>query len=174
MNRASAAVVASTVGVLLLSGCAGDPSTAAVVDGRTITRDEVDAAVEDLAAGNGEGAGQVVWALAVAPLYIEAAEAEGFGISAQEARTALGDPQQAGGADGVIADSTVEIARYFISANTLESEGAGEVLQDVADQVAALEIDVNPRYGDVDLAAETVREGAVPWLVGLDGAGAEG
>lgn len=167
--RPSAAVVASVTGVLLLAGCAGDPSAAAVVDGRTITRAEVEAAQDDLSGGGGVSAGQVLWTMAIAPLYIDAAAQEGVGISSDEARAALAENPDAGGADGEIDPATVEIARAIFSATELEGlDNAGDVLGEVNERIAALDVRVNPRYGRLDQATGTLEHSLPAWIVGAD------
>lgn len=169
----ASAAVASTAAVLLLSGCAGDPTVAAVVDGRTITRAEVDDAVDDLSAGGEVAAADVLWTLAIAPAYIDAAEQEGMGVSSEDARSQLGAGQGAGGADGTVAESTVQIARGILSAQALQ-QSAPEALGAVNDEIAAMTFDVNPRYGEVDLETGTIVSQAAPWIVGAGEAGAEG
>ncbi len=168
--RPSAAVVVGVSGVLLLAGCGGDPSAAAVVDGRTISRADVEAAQDDLSAGGGVTTGQVLWTLAIAPLYIEAAADEGVGISEDQARSVLVDGnEQAGGSDAVVADSTVQIARAILSSEAIGGlEDSADVLGQVGERIRALDFEVNPRYGDVDLETGTIEPVVAPWIVGAD------
>ncbi|WP_199424888.1 hypothetical protein [Actinotalea solisilvae] len=180
--RPSAAVAVGVAGTLLLAGCTGDPSAAAVVDGRTITRADVEAAQDDLSAGEGVSGGEVLWILTIAPAYIDAATDAGVGVSEDEARAALVDGnEEAGGADGEVADSTVQVARAILSSQALGSlENGDEVLGEVQARVTELDVDVNPRYGELDLAAGTIAPTVAPWIVGTagtdgtDGAPAEG
>lgn len=174
--RPSAAVALGVAGTLLLAGCAGDPSAAAVVDGRTITRAEVEAAQDDLSAGEGVSAGEVLWILTIAPAYIDAAVDEGVGVSEDEARAALVDGnEQSGGADGEVADSTVQVARAILSSQALGAlEDAETVLGDVQARVTELDVDINPRYGELDLSTGTIAPTLAPWIVGAGGPPAEG
>lgn len=164
------AAAVSVAGLLMLTGCAGDPGAAAVVDGRTITRAEVEAAHDDLAAGGGVSTGQALWILAIAPLFIDAAAAEGVGVSEDQARQALVEGnEEAGGADSEVADSTVQIARAILSSQALEGlENGGEVLSGVEEDIMALDIEVNPRYGDLDQEAGTIAPSVAPWIVGTE------
>ncbi|WP_182113266.1 hypothetical protein [Actinotalea sp. JY-7876] len=163
----------SVVGVgvaaaLLLSGCAGDPSAAAVVDGRTITRAELEAAQADLAALSGEvPAGDLLTTMAVAPLYIDAAAAEGVGVSADQARGVVAQSAAGGpGAERELADSTVEVFRMILAINALTAAPGGEeALAEVDEAARELDIEVNPRYGEFDPESGEVVPLAQPWLV---------
>lgn len=165
-SRTPAALVGALAGALLLAGCAGDPSTAAVVDGRTITRDAVEGAQADLIAFTGSApAGDVLVALVVAPLFIDAANREGVGASEAEALAFLQDSAEQGGRpDAEFADSTVQIVRMSLAAQNLGALPDGqEVIADVNQRVTELDVDVNPRYGVLNLP-EGIQPAAHPWI----------
>lgn len=165
--RTPAALIGALAGALLLAGCAGDPGAAAVVDGRSISRAEVEGAQADLTEISGSApAGQVLMALVVAPLFIQAATDQGVGASAEEARGLLEQSaEQSGRTDAVFADSTVEIIRMSLSVQNLGGLPDGQqMIDEINAQVLELDVDVNPRYGEANLVTGSVDPVTRPWI----------
>ena len=174
VSTRAALVVAVFSASALLTGCAGDPTTAAEVDGRVITRAEVEAAQEDYTAFSGSAAAaeDILVRLVVAQLVIDRAEAEGVGVSAEQARANLeAAAEQAELGDRDFADSTVEIERMSTAVVNLQGlEDAEQVFTELSEDLTELDVTVNPRYGTYDVEAATLSPTSYPWIVGAEAA----
>lgn len=173
VSTRAALVVAVVAASALLTGCAGDPTTAAEVDGRVITRAEVEAAQEDYTAFSGGAAAEdILVRLVVAQLVIDRAEAEGVGVSAEQARANLeAAAEQAELGDRDFADSTVEIERMSTAVVNLQGlEDAEQVFTELSEDLTELDVTVNPRYGTYDVEAATLSPTSYPWIVGAEAA----
>lgn len=172
VSRVRAALVASTVVLgAALTGCAAQPGTAAVVDGRTVSQDSVNSVVAELTPLLGEAIPRdVLVSLMAAPLYIEAAEESGVGVSAVEIRDQLDQVAlQVGAETEEWSDSTVELVRSSFAAQNLQGADP-EAFAAVTDELLAADITVNPRYGRFDLEARQIVPVAAPWIVAGTGA----
>lgn len=148
-------------GILALSACAGPTSaeTAAVVDGRVITEQEVREATSQInRAFNPQQpltAAQTLTLLIRAPYINEAAAAAGRAQSESAARAALKDFPE------TPADSTVEILQAEASLQQVDDAGR----QELTEKFAELDMQINPRYGTFDPAQAALVADRPNWLV---------
>lgn len=148
-------------GLLALSACSGTSSaeTAAVVDGRVITEQQVRDAVEQInGAFNPEQpitAAQALTLLIRAPYINQAAADAGRAQSESAARAALRD------FPGTPADSTVEILQAEASLQQIDEAGR----QELTEQFAELDMDINPRYGRFDPQQASLVAHQPNWIV---------
>ncbi|NCT92611.1 hypothetical protein GXB85_16880 [Cellulomonas sp. APG4] len=167
MSHVRAALVASTVVVgALLAGCSAQPGTAAVVDGRTVSQDSLDRTVAELTPLLGEAVPRdVLVSLIAAPLYIEAAEESGVGVSTVEIRDQLDQvAEQVGAETADWSESTIELVRSSFAAQNLQGEDP-EAFAAVTEELLAADITVNPRYGRFDHEAREIVPITWPWIV---------
>lgn len=148
-------------GILALSACSGTTSaeTAAVVDGRVITEQEVREATSQInKAFNPQQpltAAQTLTLLIRAPYINEAAAAAGRAQSESAARAALKDlPEEP-------ADSTVEILQAEASLQQVDDAGRQALTQ----KFAEVDMKINPRYGRFDPQQASLVATSPNWLV---------
>lgn len=148
-------------GILALSACSGTTSaeTAAVVDGRVITEQEVREATSQInKAFNPQQpltAAQTLTLLIRAPYINEAAAAAGRAQSESAARAALEDlPEEP-------ADSTVEILQAEASLQQVDDAGRQALTQ----KFAEVDMKINPRYGRFDPQQASLVATSPNWLV---------
>jgi len=148
-------------GILALSACSGSTSaeTAAVVDGRVITEQEVREATSQInRAFNPQQpltAAQTLTLLIRAPFINEAAAAAGRAQSESAARAALKDFPE------TPADSTVEILQAEASLQQIDDAGR----QELTKQFAEADMKINPRYGRFDPQQASLVATSPNWLV---------
>lgn len=148
-------------GVLALSACSGASSaeTAAVVDGRVITEQQVREATEQInEAFNPEQpltAAQTLTLLIRAPYINEAAVKAGRAQSESAARAAFKDYP------GTPSDATVEVLQAEASLQQIDDAGRQALTQ----EFAALDMTINPRYGTFDPAQAAVVVERPNWIV---------
>ncbi len=171
--RVAAAVVVAAAG---LAGCSAQSGAAAVVDGdRTVSVADVHAATEELTPYLQDASPASVLLLLVAePVFERVAAANGIGVSDQEARAVLDQlaaPQEpAEGEDGAEEPATpdgatqppefgpasLSVARLTLLQRRLGEHPDGQaLLEQVTTDLSALDVDVNPRYGEIDLVEGT-------------------
>lgn len=162
------ATAATVTVAAALAGCSAQPGTAAVVDGRTITQSQLEDTHADLAPVlEGLDVRTTLVTMIVAPFFIEAAEENGVGVSADQAEaTARQSAEQAGTAYQPLGEDALEVVRFTMAAQQLQTlpDGA-EVLSDVEEQIFAADLDVNPRYGDLDEETGQLVRAPLPWIV---------
>ncbi|KGN32999.1 hypothetical protein N802_15510 [Knoellia sinensis KCTC 19936] len=150
-------------GVLALSACSGTTSaqTAAVVEGRVITEQQVSEATDQLnKALKPDPAltpARTLNYLILAPYAIDAAASAGQPVSESAARAtpafqALGEAPAA---------STIEVFRADASLQQLD-EASG---QSLTKQIAGLDVTVNPRYGRFDTRELGLVQDQPNWLI---------
>lgn len=169
MARKRTAAGVALVVALTVGGCSVSPGAAAVVEGRPISQSELEETHADFRRLVPEAdAGQVLVAMIVAPLFIDAAADNGVGVSAQQAAAFIQERAAATGGDpsAEYSDGVLEIIQFSLAAQNLQSlpEG-GEILTDVATSVEEMDIDINPRYGELDTASGSIVPLARPWIV---------
>lgn len=148
-------------GVLALSACSGTTSaeTAATVDGRVITEQQVREAVEQInTAFKPEQpitAAQALTLLIRAPYINKAAADAGRAQSESAARAAFKD------FPGTPADATVEILQAEASLQQIDDAGRQKLTQ----EFAKIDMTVNPRYGSFDPSQAAVVAAQPNWLV---------
>ena len=154
-------IALALAGVLALSACSGTSSaqTAAVVDGRVITEQQVREATEQInAAFKPEQpltAAQALTLLIRAPYINKAAADAGRAQSESAARAAFKDYQ------GTPSDATVEVLQAEASLQQIDDAGR----QKLTKEFAALDMTINPRYGTFDPAQAAVVGEQPNWLV---------
>lgn len=155
----------------LLSGCSGvgNPSAAAVVDGRVIEESEVQTVVEQLPAGPEGGTvtpQQVVPLMVVSGVVEDVAAAFTGPTSLDEAEQLLVDADVAvGRAPGTYDEPTLRIVAVDQMLGSIVANDLA--LAAFQEQVAELDVRLNPRYGQ--LPEEGIIGGVTPttheWLV---------
>lgn len=171
-------LVAGGVAATVLAGCAGQPGAAAVVDGTTIPTSDVRAATEELGPYLQDvSPANVLTVLVHEPTIVDVAAEHGVGVSDAEAQELLesvasqSDPD----ADVTFSPASLAVARYSLAYSRLqEREDAQEVLGEALERVAALDVEVNPRFGSTDDGNTVVAPTARPWIVVPVTDGAEG
>ncbi|TGO04192.1 hypothetical protein [Serinibacter arcticus] len=153
---------------LLLSGC-GRPGTAATVDGERITDAQLATLVEDLErlTASTPDAAPVAPSVALAT-FVQGPTIEEVGA---EAGAAASDHQAIELLDGAAAQSSLEpweyspelvqFARIALTRQALQADAAAST--EVGDRLAALDVELNPRFGTWD--AGQVTPAAWPWLI---------
>ena len=140
----------------LLAGCTGQPGAAAVVDGRAISTAELATTYEQLGPFfPGAGAQDVLAVLITEPFAAEVAADLGVGVNDQQAldllRTvadqALGEGE---GARVEFGPGAVAVGRYSLVASALqEVPDPQAAVAEYQERVAAADIEVNPRFGEL-------------------------
>jgi hypothetical protein len=166
VSRGRGALVAAVVGSVLLGGCSAQPGAAGVIDGRTISTDTVEQTVREVEPVlNGAEPANVLGSLLLAPYYIEAAEENGVGISTEETRGML---DEAAASLGVPATdwsrSSIDLVRFFLAAQNLQTLDPA-ITAAVQEELAAADIEVNPRYGTFDEETGQIVPLDLPWIV---------
>ncbi len=164
--RLSKWVAVAAVALVATAGCSVHPGAAAVVDGRTITQEYTQDASEDL----GLDAGRTLSLLIVAPYYVEMAEKNGVGVSADDARTAVQDGLLGEVADpALLGDGAIEIVQLVLADQAVSAlpDGA-QIRADTDARISGLEMDINPRYGEMDPASGLIARPPLPWIVSTD------
>lgn len=167
-RRAPVAVAALGV-ALVLGGCSGNPGTAAVAGDRTISQASLVRTQQDLGVIiDAPDASAVLIALVVAPVFIEAAAEHGVGVSEEDARGLIAQNAVAAGIDPVpeLGDGAVEVVRFTMAAQNIQGLADGaDILSGIDADVAALDIDVNPRYGGLNIDTQRIEPLTLPWIV---------
>lgn len=167
--RAMRAGTAAALAVLLIAGCTGRPNTAAVVDGRRISESELDRTVRELGPMLSTSAPRdVLVALVVGPTFAQVAADHGVGVSDDDARALLDTVAESSGvtAPASYGDGSLLVARYSQAVTNIQSlEDATDVLADANARVQGLDLDLNPRYGSLDLATGATSDADMPWIV---------
>ena len=165
--RLSRWAAVAAVALVATAGCSVHPGAAAVVDGRTITQEYTQDASEDL----GLDAGRTLSLLIAAPYFIDAAEANGVPVSPEDARAAVQDMRTANGGDAKapIRAGAIEIMRLVLASQALSGLADGAQIQsDTNAHVLGLKMDINPRYGEMDLSSGLIARPPLPWIVPTD------
>lgn len=160
-------VLVALASLALLAGCGVHPGTAAIVDDRTITQEYVAQARADLAAIriSVEATG-VLEALIAAPYVIAAAEENGVGVSAADVRGMLLDADVSEEQAAGLGDGAIEAFQFSLAYGSIQQlPDAAEILADIAEQLAAADVTVNPRYGEFDEVTGTISATPPEWIV---------
>ncbi|WP_353951106.1 hypothetical protein V6K52_15890 [Knoellia sp. S7-12] len=149
-------------GVLALSACSGTSSaeTAAVVDGRVITEQQLREATDELnlafpREGRPYAASEILGLLIRAPYVNEAATKAGRPQSESAARAEFKNLPEAP------SDAAVDVIQADMSGQQLD-EATGQAL---LAEFGALDISINPRYGTFDPQQASVVPTRANWLV---------
>lgn len=175
--RAARPRVAAVLAVvaLLLTGCAGRPGAAAIVDGDVITEATLARTVADVSViAPTLEARRVLEVLVVGPFWLEAAADAGFGTSTNEGLAYVEAlAERAGvepGPDG-FGPGIVLIGQMSAAQEKAQAEGQGLALeQEAFVRIGEVTVEINPRYGQ--WAPGGIAPSTWPWLVGAAGEGA--
>ncbi len=158
LSRAGRVLVPAVgAGVLaaVLAGCAafGVPGAAAVVDGRTVSENDVQVATGELRdfLGDGEVTTQAVVYLAViAEPVADLAAERGLSISADQAEDVWLASRESLDGESVtdLAPATTEVLATVEMFNLLLQDD--QAAAQLSERIAELDLEVNPRYGVVD------------------------
>ena len=162
-SRALRLVPVALAAVVGLGACsaAGDPSAAAVVDGRVVSERDVQTAVEELPLELTGGARvdpvQVVSLLVardvVAGVAREASEGAPASLvvsDAQAQEILAGIDTEAGRDPGTYSQPTLDvISTNYMFTNIRQSDAAGPALQEAFTELEQSDVTVNPRYGQI-------------------------
>lgn len=170
VTRKAAALVAALTGAAVLAGCSAAPGVAARTDDRTISQARLEQTQRDLSTVVADPqAGPVLLMLVVAPIYIEAAAENGVGVSEDQARAVIEQNAVQAGLDPVpeFGEGAVEVVRFTMAAQAVQGleDGGAEVFADIQQQVDDLDLDINPRYGELDLTQMSITRQPLPWIV---------
>lgn len=165
------------VGAVSVAGCTAQSGAAAVVEGEAIEVSTLHEATAELSPYLQDASPAAVLLLLVAaPTFERVAQENGVGVSEQEARAVL-DQLAASAPDAAQGDGPAEFGPASVSVAKLtllqqrlqERPDGAAVLEDVSAELADLDVEVNPRYGEVDFAGGT---GITPvehaWIVPSD------
>jgi hypothetical protein len=171
LTSARARVVGAALAVLVAAasaGCSGGPGVAATVDGRTITQADLQDTQRDLSSVvTNADAGHVLLALVVAPVFIQAAADNGVGVSPEQAQDLVDKNAIAAGGDATrFGTGALDVVRFTVAIQNLQSlENGAEILSGLDEEVDAMDIDINPRYGRLDGSSGEVLPVVPPWIV---------
>jgi hypothetical protein len=169
--RLRTGAVLGLVAAVTLTGCAGQPGAAAVVDDRVIAVEDVHTTVEQLSPFFEGATSQNVLAVLVQEPTIRAfAQEHGVAVSDQAARAQLTDA--AARIDSPTTEEfgepAVAVSRYLLVWEQLTALPDAQVLiPDLQLELGELDVEVSPRFGAVDEGNELVAVDR-PWLVPSD------
>ncbi len=167
-------VAGATAAVAGVAGCSAQTGAAAVVDGRAIPIADVHEATEELGPYLQDASPSAVLLLLVAqPTFERIAAENDIGVSTQEAQEVLdglaapveGEEPPAETPD--FGPTSLEVARFTVVQRKLQAHPDGAaLLAEVSADLAELDVEVNPRYGEVDFAdGSGITPIAHDWLV---------
>ena len=173
--RRRAAAGGLALAALAVGGCTQQSGAAAVVEGETIPVAALDAATADLQPYLQDITPSAILVILVAePTFERVAAENGVRVSDQEARTVLAGLAEtgqtgSGGAPAEFSDGALAVARFTLLQQQLQQlPDADQVLEGVNDELLDLDVDVNPRYGELDFADGGLLPADHPWLVAAD------
>lgn len=166
LARAGTAVLALGLAAGLAACSPEEAGSAAVVGDRTVSTEDLEAALEGIRSGNEQfaqvPASAVLVDLIAEPYLLEAAREAGRPVSPDSAEallTATSDPDE----------RAVRVLQAQIALESLD-EGA---LREVSEQLQRVGVELNPRYGTFDASTLQISSDARPdWLAESPDAGA--
>lgn len=168
-GRVRALVVGGAlVAVAALSGCAGQPGAAAVVDGTKISVADVQTATTELAPlYQGVTPTAVLQVLIHERTVAAFASEQGVGVNDQQAAdelSGIGAQLPAVGGRTYSAPS-LAVERYLLATKALQGLATADaILPELQTRLAAQKIEVSPRFGTLGDGA-TITDTVHPWLV---------
>ncbi len=168
--RTTAIAAVALAAALALGGCSGQAGAAAVVDGEPIAATTVDRTTRELNQLFQVDARAVLTMLIVSPAYLAEARANGVAKSRDQA---LGYLTEVIAADpgstvdvGSFSDATLDIVAFDMAVRELSQlPEAPEIGVRVNEQIAALDVDVNPRFGQFSAEASSILPATPEWIV---------
>ncbi len=172
-RRAGVAILGVPVLALSLGACSGlgDPTAAAVVDGRTISERDVQIIASELADGTGGAVtpAQVVPLMVVAGVVDEITQNTVSRQGAQEALDAQAEAQQQPLQE--YSDATLDFIATNLELSSIQQDQLAAA--EFTERLEELDVRINPRYGSVD-PEQGISQGigapSFPWLGQPDGA----
>jgi len=165
--RRAMTVAAVALGTALLAGCAGQPGTAAVVDGRTFTDAQVARAADELGpylANSSPDA--VLSAIVQSEIGLAVTEAHGVVVTEDQARVFLDTlAEQAGAEPADWGRESLAIARLQVAGQQLAEQGDETIAADFTRALAEVPVTVNPRYGVYDGQSGRIAQPERAWIV---------
>ena len=163
MRMRRAAVAGAVLGLAAVTaGCSTHPGAAAVVDGHEISEAELAGAVADFADLFEVTPADLLNVLVVMAASGDVAEANGIAVSGPDALAAL---EEQGIDTGDFTAGGVEVARYIaMVAAAQEHEDVAQIGADLDAARLAADIDVNPRYGELDETTGSIVEVVPAWI----------
>lgn|GEM_PF-379192 len=163
-------VLAGVAAVAVLAGCSdGEPGAAAVVDGTAISTADVRTAKDELGPYlQAVTSLNVLNVLVQEPTVVGLADEEGVGVSDQDAQALLASIATQNGATSVptFSEPSLTVAKYSIAFNNLQGlTNAKDVASTLDERLSALDVTVNPRFGDLGDGNQIVAPTARPWVV---------
>ncbi|MCB2177385.1 MAG: SurA N-terminal domain-containing protein [Actinomycetales bacterium] len=163
-------LVGALLAVTVLAGCSVRPGAAAVVDGHVISQDELARTHTELGPlFQNPSPAQVLTVLIIEPAVVKAAEDNGVGVSADQARTQLATWAANAGLTDVpdYGPGTVAAARFQLASTALQNlSNASDVISAVTDEISKETVSVNPLYGAWDAKNAGVTALTFPWIAG--------
>jgi len=161
---------------IALSGCAGKPGAAAIVDGQTIS--------EQALAQSGRALqpflqsqltpSSMLSSMIQADVFLQVASEHGMGISAEEARDYLENIAEQAGIDAPESypEGTLDVTRMLMATQKLStSQECATIQQEVVHELSEMDVSISPRYGTWDpegSSGSLVKEPSPDWLISSD------
>jgi hypothetical protein len=173
MSARRARTITAAGAVLLvgaLTACSGGrPGAAAVIDGdRVVPVSDVDSATSELSTLlSGVSPSTILGVLILEPVFGEVAADHDVAVSPDEARAQLEALTDSG--DQTFSDASVAVMTYVLELNALQQvEDTDAVSAELTAAQAALDIEVNPRFGSIG-ADGTIADTTYDWIVASSG-----
>ena len=165
--RKPAIVATALAAALALGGCTAQSGAAAIVDGQPIATTTLDRTTRELNQLFAIDSRGVLSLFIVAPISLDEARGLGIGKSHDEARAFLAGHAAANEVDldvDAISPATLDIvASDSALAQMGQLVDAGPVIARINERLAALDVDVNPRFGEFN--GSTVAPTTPEWIV---------
>ncbi|GAA3796958.1 hypothetical protein [Cellulomonas soli] len=181
--RRAGVVLALLAGAGALSACSGQPGTAAIVEGRTITPGEVQQVLDELGPYLQSASTSAVLTILVQEPAVSAVAAEhGVAVSDEDAADALTQVAAADGLKGSdFSAASLTVAKFSVEYGKLTAlEDADAINAELVERVAALDVEVNPRFGTLGDGNFVSDPSVRPWIfqsgdaTGSDATGTDG
>ncbi|MBO9553279.1 hypothetical protein [Cellulomonas sp.] len=167
--------VAATLAGGLAACSDGEPGAAAVVDGRAIPTSDVRTAKQELNPYlQAVTSLNVLTVLVQAPTVVGIADKEGVGVSDEDARQLLDSIAEQSGTTNppTFSEPSLTVAKYSIAYNNLQAlPNAKDVATQIDEDLRALDITVNPRFGELADGNQISAPSRQPWIVEPKAAG---
>ena len=159
---------------LLLTGCGeGDvySGAAAIVNGKRIPVTELQESVDDLAVYSGQPElitkQDILVQLIFEPFVMEAGRKAGMDVSLEDVRKDFADKKITNPSPGALKSIQVMVTLSRLSNET--GDQREKVIGDLLGQIEAADIQVNPRFGELDRMRASIAFGPTNWIPQLAG-----
>ncbi|MCV2396359.1 hypothetical protein OEB99_18770 [Actinotalea sp. M2MS4P-6] len=152
----------------LLAGCSPQPGTAAVVDGERIPQSDVADAIDDLGPvlSSTDPAAMLSF-LIISPVFVQVASEAGVGVSEQDGASFLDSAFEQSGQTppATYSDAAVLLGEQAAASTNLSGlDDSSTALSTITERIAALDVEVNPRYGTFDPSSGSITAISLPWI----------